>query len=60
VLERGTADEFDDAMDPRGDLERYEILSSMEMNAAGLVRYWRKLEERASGQPASAEGPQSS
>ncbi len=60
VLERGTADEFDDAMDPRGDLERYEILSSMEMNAAGLVRYWRKLEERASGQPASGEGPQSS
>ncbi len=60
LLERETADEFDDAMDPSADLERYEILSSMEMNAAGLVRYWRKREERGSGERGSPERPQPS
>jgi len=60
VLERETADEFDDAMDPSADLERYEILSSMEMNAAGLVRYWRKREERGSGEHPSRDRSQSS
>jgi len=60
LLERETADELDDAMDPSADLERYEILSSMEMNAAGLVRYWRKREERGSGERGSPERPQPS
>jgi glyoxylase-like metal-dependent hydrolase (beta-lactamase superfamily II) len=45
VLARETASEFDEADDKEG-LDRYEILSSMEMNAAGLVRYWRKRAER--------------
>jgi len=44
VLERETAPEFDQA-DPSVDRSRYEILSSTEMNAAGLVRYWRKKAE---------------
>jgi glyoxylase-like metal-dependent hydrolase (beta-lactamase superfamily II) len=45
ILERSTASEFDDAP-PDADLERYEILSGMQMNAAGLVRYWNKKDER--------------
>jgi len=60
VLARDTADEFDAATDPSVDLERYEILSSMQMNAAGLVRYWRKREERASGERTPGGRPQSS
>jgi glyoxylase-like metal-dependent hydrolase (beta-lactamase superfamily II) len=50
LLARETASEFDEADEKEG-LDRYEILSSMEMNAAGLVRYWRKRAERE-GQPA--------
>ena len=43
ILTERTASEFDQA--PEGaDLERYEILSGMKMNAAGLVRYWNKRE----------------
>jgi glyoxylase-like metal-dependent hydrolase (beta-lactamase superfamily II) len=45
ALERATAPEFDEAPSATG-LERYEILSSMRMNAAGLVRYWKKRAER--------------
>jgi glyoxylase-like metal-dependent hydrolase (beta-lactamase superfamily II) len=45
ILSDGTASEFDEA--PEGaDLERYEVLSGMKMNASGLVRYWKKREER--------------
>jgi len=46
VLRRETASEFDQSRDGAEDLERYELLSSMEMNAAGLIRYWRKRAER--------------
>ena len=49
VLERETSSEFEDAPEEAADLERYELLSSMRMNAAGLVRYWRKAAERAGG-----------
>ena len=42
ILERETAAEFAAAVDGATDLERYEVLSSAEMNAAGLVRYWNK------------------
>jgi glyoxylase-like metal-dependent hydrolase (beta-lactamase superfamily II) len=45
ILTDRTAFEFDEA--PSGaDLERYEILSGMQMNAAGLVRYWKKRAAR--------------
>jgi glyoxylase-like metal-dependent hydrolase (beta-lactamase superfamily II) len=50
VLERETASEFDDAEGAAG-LDRYEILSSMRMNASGLVRYWRKQAERRDQAP---------
>ncbi len=43
LLADRTRDEFDAGGDPDpGDLESYEVLSSMKMNAAGLVRYWEK------------------
>jgi glyoxylase-like metal-dependent hydrolase (beta-lactamase superfamily II) len=47
ILRDRTASEFPEAVDPE-DLERYEILSSVEMNAAGLVRYWTKRGEATS------------
>ena len=44
LLDRRTASEFDGVtpVDP----SRYDVLSDMKMNAAGLARYWRKREER--------------
>jgi glyoxylase-like metal-dependent hydrolase (beta-lactamase superfamily II) len=47
VLRAGTADEFEDAEPGSGGLDRYEILGDMQANAAGLVRYWTKRDERA-------------
>jgi glyoxylase-like metal-dependent hydrolase (beta-lactamase superfamily II) len=52
ILTAGTESEFDDAP-PDADLERYEILSGMRMNAAGLVRYWKKRAERAERESAT-------
>jgi len=46
VLERWTASEFEVAGDEI-DVEWYEVLSSMRMNAEGLVRYWKKRGKRA-------------
>jgi len=46
MLDRGTADEFDGSPDPGSARERYELLATMKMNAAGLVRYWQKRAER--------------
>ena len=44
ILTDRTSSEFDDA--PEGaDLERYEVLSGMSVNASGLVRYWKKRQE---------------
>jgi glyoxylase-like metal-dependent hydrolase (beta-lactamase superfamily II) len=48
LLERRAAEEAEEAV-PEGtpaDFEGYEILSGMRMNAAGLVRYWKKRAER--------------
>jgi hypothetical protein len=50
LLDERTASEFDEATGD-GDRDRYEVLSSMRMNAAGLVRYWRKREERDAAGP---------
>jgi len=35
------------------DLDRFEILSSVRMNAMGLIRYWKKREERLATDQAS-------
>jgi glyoxylase-like metal-dependent hydrolase (beta-lactamase superfamily II) len=55
ILRERTADEFD-AAPPGADLDRYEILSSVGMNAAGLARYWRKREEAQAHPPGDGSG----
>lgn len=46
LLQRqGTSDYQEDA-DDAIDLERYDLLSSVRMNAMGLIRYWRRRMER--------------
>ena len=46
ILERrGAAEYLEDSGEPI-DMERYDVLSSIKMNAAGLARYWRKRAER--------------
>lgn len=46
ILRDRTASEFEEVSDSTADLTRYELLSSTEMNAAGLMRYWQKKPER--------------
>jgi glyoxylase-like metal-dependent hydrolase (beta-lactamase superfamily II) len=48
ILRAGTADEFADVAEPDAAMERYELLATMESNAAGLARYWRKRPESLS------------
>jgi glyoxylase-like metal-dependent hydrolase (beta-lactamase superfamily II) len=45
ILTTRTAPEFDEAV-PGADLDGYDVLSGMAINAAGLVRYWQKRAER--------------
>jgi glyoxylase-like metal-dependent hydrolase (beta-lactamase superfamily II) len=47
ILRARTASEFSQAGHDGADLDRYELLSSVEMNAAGLIRYWTKRSEAA-------------
>jgi glyoxylase-like metal-dependent hydrolase (beta-lactamase superfamily II) len=54
LLDQRTASEFDESTGD-GDRDRYEVLSSMRMNAAGLVRYWRKREQRDAAGPGVPE-----
>ena len=60
LLERRTASEFKDGPLPREeiDFERYEVLSSMRMNAEGLVRYWKKRAEREASDEVAPPGAQ--
>lgn len=46
VLDRKTASEFEGVQS--ADPSRYDVLSDMRMNAAGLVRYWTKRREAES------------
>jgi glyoxylase-like metal-dependent hydrolase (beta-lactamase superfamily II) len=46
LLERqGAAEYFEDA-DEQIDMERYDVLSSVRVNAMGLIRYWKKRMQR--------------
>jgi len=45
LTEQGAKEYLADAGEPI-DMERYDVLSSIRMNALGLIRYWRKREER--------------
>jgi glyoxylase-like metal-dependent hydrolase (beta-lactamase superfamily II) len=52
ILTDRTSSEFQEA--PEGaDLDRYEVLSGMNINASGLVRYWKKRAENE-GPPAAS------
>jgi glyoxylase-like metal-dependent hydrolase (beta-lactamase superfamily II) len=46
VLERQGATEYREDSGEQIDMERYDVLSSIRMNAMGLVRYWKKHAER--------------
>jgi glyoxylase-like metal-dependent hydrolase (beta-lactamase superfamily II) len=50
ILRAGTDDEFGESADSQA-RDRYELLASMEMNAAGLARYWRKRSEAEAPAP---------
>jgi hypothetical protein len=53
LLREATADEFPQA--GSGPPDGYEVLSSMRMNAEGLIRYWRTRQTAAGDTPARAE-----
>jgi glyoxylase-like metal-dependent hydrolase (beta-lactamase superfamily II) len=54
LQERVTAEDLADAGEG-ADMERYEMLSSVQVNAMGLIRYWRKRWEReAAASPETA------
>ena len=46
LLEHEGAREYLEDSGQRIDMARYDVLSSVRMNAAGLIRYWRKRAER--------------
>jgi glyoxylase-like metal-dependent hydrolase (beta-lactamase superfamily II) len=60
LLERRGATEYLEDSGQPIDLERYDVLSSIRMNAMGLMRYWRKREEREAGSTEPAGRPQPS
>ncbi len=45
LLERQGSDEYREDAGGEIDLERYDVLSSIRINAVGLVRYWKKRAE---------------
>jgi hypothetical protein len=48
--ERATSEYLADAGEG-ADMERYEMLSSVQVNAMGLIRYWRRRWEREAAAP---------
>jgi glyoxylase-like metal-dependent hydrolase (beta-lactamase superfamily II) len=50
ILTERTASEFDSAREGADQLDRYDLLADMRINAAGLVRYWEKRSQRDSAQ----------
>jgi glyoxylase-like metal-dependent hydrolase (beta-lactamase superfamily II) len=46
LLERQGAAEYREDSGEEIDMERYDVLSSIRMNAMGLIRYWKKRAER--------------
>lgn len=53
ILERRGAAEYLEDSGQAIDLERYDVLSSVRMNAAGMIRYWQKRAERAEAELSS-------
>jgi len=57
ILEQRGADEYLEDSGESIDLERYDVLSSIRMNAAGLIRYWKKRAERELDSEADDRAP---
>jgi glyoxylase-like metal-dependent hydrolase (beta-lactamase superfamily II) len=53
ILERRGAAEYREDSGQPIDLERYDVLSSIRMNATGMIRYWQKRAERAEAELSS-------
>ena len=53
VLEREASHDFETGAEAQMDIPRFETLSSIRMNAMGIVRYWKKRSEREADQPSS-------
>jgi glyoxylase-like metal-dependent hydrolase (beta-lactamase superfamily II) len=47
VLEREATRDLETGAEAAIDLDRFELLSSVRMNALGIIRYWKKRAERA-------------
>ncbi len=60
ILARETAGELQTGAEAPIDLERLEALSSIRMNAMGLIRYWKKRAEREALERAEMDGAQPS
>ena len=63
LLERQGATEYREDSGEDIDMERYDVLSSIRINAAGLIRYWKKRAEREAAQlaevPVAIDQPES-
>jgi hypothetical protein len=57
LLTRRTAPDFAEPRSRGIDWERYDILADMRINAAGLVRYWKKQAERSGSVAAKPTQP---
>jgi glyoxylase-like metal-dependent hydrolase (beta-lactamase superfamily II) len=53
LLEQEAARDAETGAEAPIDLQRFEILSSIRMNAMGIMRYWKKRAEREAAQPPS-------
>jgi glyoxylase-like metal-dependent hydrolase (beta-lactamase superfamily II) len=53
LLEQEAARDAETGAEAPIDLQRFEILSSIRMNAMGIMRYWKKRAEREAVQPPS-------
>ena len=60
ILTREAAEPFETGAHAKLDVDRLETLSSIRMNAMGLIRYWKKRAERAASAAAEAAGSQES
>jgi glyoxylase-like metal-dependent hydrolase (beta-lactamase superfamily II) len=56
ILAARTADELAPVRDRSG-IDRYDLLADMRINAAGLVRYWQKRDERPASGPEPVPAP---
>jgi glyoxylase-like metal-dependent hydrolase (beta-lactamase superfamily II) len=54
ILKNEVVKPFETGAQAKLDIDRLEVLSSVRMNAAGLIRYWKKRAQREAGRAADA------